>query len=312
MKVPLHRFFMRLPNWIGILILFYIVGMAILSLMVGPPSPTPADQRLTVEQLTAKMKKDEAPQPPSFEHPLGTLTQQRDILDQLVYGAGQALAFSLKAGLISAAIGVLLGSISAYLGGWVNGLVMRFSDGVLAMPLITGYAVLVQSHNVLLLKLFRNSPGSSQAFARLLAFDALLWAIILLNWVPYARIINAMVTSLKESQFIQAARAMGASPWRIILRHLLPNAISPALVMLARDLGWVVILQATIQYAGLGGGSVWGRQLLDGRNWIIGPGGNPFGYWWVWLPGTVLIILYGVGWNLIGDGLNDAFNPRQV
>jgi peptide/nickel transport system permease protein len=211
---------------------------------------------------------------------------------------------------------VLIGATSAYLGGMFNGLTLRFSDGLLAVPLI---AVVVMIRQI------QASMLSRVTLSELASFDVVLWAVIAINWIPYARITNALVTTLKESQFVYAARVVGARQGRIILRHLLPNAISPALVMAARDLGWLVILQASLQFAGIGASiqaslqflgigvsSDWGTALLQGRNWIIGVGGNPFGYWWVWLPGTLVLVLYGIGWNLIGDGLDEALNPRRA
>ncbi|MCL4562178.1 MAG: ABC transporter permease [Chloroflexi bacterium] len=303
MTQPLRRFFTRFQNWVGVLVVFDFVVVAILGgLLEREQNSVPAPGGLLpLAQQVVKNKMDLIPQPPSPEHPLGTLTQQRDILVWLVEGARQALEFSLKASLISAVIGVLVGASSAYAGGILNGLVLRFSDALLAVPLIAVVVMIRQVQAVLFTRMTLN---------QILSIDVFLWAIVLVNWIPYARLINATVTILKEAQFVHAARAVGAGPGRIILRHLLPNAISPALVLLARDLGWLVILQASLQFAGLGVGSVWGDELLQGRNWIIGLGGNPFGYWWVWLPGTLVLVLYGVGWNLIGDGLDEALNPR--
>ena len=326
MSQPLRRFFGRFQNWIGILILLNFIGMAVLSRYVPAlyslTGPGSSGQTLTLEEQHIKNELDRKPLPPSSEHPLGTLVRQMDILDGLVSGTRQALEFSLKAGLISAAIGLRVGAVSAYAGGWVNGLVLRISDGMLAVPLIAMLVMIQQVKAVMFAGLsegdlvFSSTPGGqtvmSEDLQRAISFDPLLWAIIAVNWVPYTRMINARILILKEATYIQAAHAMGASPWRIIWRHLLPNAIAPTLVLLARDLGWLVILQASLQYAGFGGGSVWGAQLLQGRDWIIGPGGNPFGYWWVWLPGTVVLILYGLAWNLIGDGLNEALNPKPV
>ncbi len=310
MNPLLRHYFKRPQNCIGILIILCFAAAAIFAAYdfeTGDSGPLPWDQQRLKNQL------DRTPQPPNSDHPLGTLMHQIDILDGLIRGSRQALEFSLKAGLISAAVGVFVGAAGANLGGWINGLLLRFSDSMLAIPIITVYVIVHQLQTVMLSAVPVNGisevAGPNPLLAWLLSFDALLWAVILVNWIPYARLTNAKVTILKISEFVQAARALGAGQFRIILRHLLPNAISPALVMLSRDLGWLVILQASLQFAGFGGGSIWGDQLLTGRDWIIGAYGNPFGYWWVWLPGTILIVLYGIGWNLIGDGLNDALNP---
>jgi peptide/nickel transport system permease protein len=137
-------------------------------------------------------------------------------------------------------------------------------------------------------------------------------AFILFSWMPYARIINTMVLGLKETEYVQAARALGAGHTKIIVRHLIPNSISPAVVLLARDIGGLVLLQATFTFIGLGGNSTWGRLLVDGRDWIIGAGGNVLAHWWVFVPATLALVLFGVCWNLLGDGLNDWLNPRTT
>lgn len=315
-----RRFFRVFPNWLGVLILIDFILPALFAPIIAPLS-VPSSQTETNPAPARSISLNALPQPPSREHLLGTLPRSVDILKELVRGSRQALAFSLKAGIISAIIGVLLGATSAYLGGLASSLVMRLADGMLTIPVITGIVMIRQVQLVLVSHIPTLSPGAAQnldlqaqynaAFLRIFRFDVTLWAIILVSWIPYARIVHAMVLTLKDTDFIQAARAMGASSRRIVLRHLIPNTISPAVVLLARDLGWVVILQVSLQFAGFGGGSEWGGILLEARHWIIGAGGNPFGYWWVWLPATLALVLYGVGWNLVGDGLNDALNPRD-
>jgi peptide/nickel transport system permease protein len=103
---------------------------------------------------------------------------------------------------------------------------------------------------------------------------------------------------------------VGARNRRVILRHLLPNALSPAVVMAARDVGAVVILASAFTFIGMGQSTEWGTMLVQGRDYVIGLGGNPLSYWWVFLPVTLALILFGVGWNLLGDGLNDFLNPQ--
>ncbi len=115
--------------------------------------------------------------------------------------------------------------------------------------------------------------------------------------------------TLKGTDYIQAARALGGNSSWVIRRHLIPNSIAPAIVLGARDVGGAVILQATITFIGLGGASPWGTLLSMGRNFVIGPGGSLLTHWWVFLPATLAVILFGVSWNLIGDGLNDLLHP---
>ena len=111
-----------------------------------------------------------------------------------------------------------------------------------------------------------------------------MWSLVLFSWMPYARLINASVLRLRNAEYVISARALGAGHARIILRHLLPNTVSPEIVLAARDVGGMVILQATFTFIGLGGNSPWGYFLAMARNWVVGPGGNPLTYWWTYIP----------------------------
>jgi peptide/nickel transport system permease protein len=146
----------------------------------------------------------------------------------------------------------------------------------------------------------------------LMHVDPVLVSLILFSWMPFARLMNTMVLTLKKTEFIHAARAIGARPWWIIRKHLIPNAVGPSIVLAARDVGSSVILQATLTFVGLGGASPWGILLAMGRDWVIGPGGQLFNTWWVFLPATLAIILFGVAWNLLGDGLAEALEPTST
>jgi len=119
-----------------------------------------------------------------------------------------------------------------------------------------------------------------------------------------------MVLQLKEQEFIVAAKAVGVSKSRLIFRHLLPNSISPAIVLATTQVGGMVLLQAALDFIGIGAGSEWGAALAVGRRWIMGSQGNPLTYWWVFLPITIVLILFGIGWSLLGDGINERLNPR--
>ena len=143
--------------------------------------------------------------------------------------------------------------------------------------------------------------------------DPILISLIILSWMPFARLVSTMVLTLKNTEFVQAARTIGGSPLWIVRKHLLPNSIGPAIVMAARDVGSAVILQATITFIGLGGDSPspWGTMLSMGRDWIIGSNGDLFTYWWTYLPATLMIMIFGIAWNLLGDGINNALDPRS-
>jgi peptide/nickel transport system permease protein len=140
--------------------------------------------------------------------------------------------------------------------------------------------------------------------------DPFMLTILLFSWMPYARIINAMVINQKQTEYIEAAKAVGIKAKRIVFRHLLPNVISPNVVLAARDIGGLVILRSTFTYIGLTDGSPWATMLLLGKNYVIGPGGSPSTYWWVYLPISIALLLFGFGWNLLGDEVNEWLDPR--
>ena len=120
-----------------------------------------------------------------------------------------------------------------------------------------------------------------------------------------------MVVTLKQVEFVQAAHAIGTKPFRIILRHLIPNSVAPSIVLAARDIGSLVLLQAAFTFIGLDGSSTWGNIIAMGRDWILGPGGGVLTYWWVYVPATLALVLFGIGWNLLGDGLSELLDPRD-
>jgi peptide/nickel transport system permease protein len=194
---------------------------------------------------------------------------------------------------------------------------MRFTDAFLAFPMIAGVVFFQQLYTILITpqNLFLPQVPDLQPATGLLGLfagvDPLLIALIVLSWMTYARITNSMVLRIKETGFVEASRALGASHGRLIFRHLIPNSITPAVVLAARDIGALVLFQATLAFIGLSDSSPWGLSLAAGRRWIIGPGGSMLKYWWVFFPITLAIILFGIGWNLIGDNVNDWLNPHR-
>jgi peptide/nickel transport system permease protein len=247
------------------------------------------------------------PGPPSREAPLGTTTGQVDIYYSLVWGARSALRFGLLVTLTTAVIGTLVGAISGYSGGIVHGLLMRVTDAFLAFPVIAGVWLLRQVMEPA--SVFGELTPIQQAF-RDLGLDPVLLTLILFSWMPYARLASASIGQLKQSEYIEAARSLGMRNTRIIRRHLLPNALPPLIVLAARDVGATVILAAAFTFIGLGASTEWGMLLVIGRDYVIGLGGNPLIYWWVFVPATLALILFGVGWNLLGDGLNSVLDPH--
>ncbi|MBN1953957.1 MAG: ABC transporter permease [Anaerolineae bacterium] len=302
----LRQFLFRWQNLLGILIVGVFVAMA-----VSAPHLTASDNAESPQWIRAVERIEgtsrRVPLPPGPGIPLGTTAGGYDIFYSLLWGARSALGFGLAVASITAMLGTFIGAMSAYFGGLAHRLTLRVIDAFLTFPPIAAVWLLAQvmrPPEVL-------PPGISlQAVLAQLRVSPVMLALILFSWMPYARIIGAEVLGLKHSEYVEAARSLGAGHFRLIFRHLLPNAISPAIVLLARDIGGMVILQAAFHFIGLGGMSPWSWLLVNGRNWILGPNASLLTYWWVYLPATLALVIFGIGWNLLGDGLNEALNPR--
>ena len=312
------RFLSHKRNWLGPLLLVIMLGMAIATPKLVPNEDPSQPQTF----LRVGLATDSIPHPPNGKALLGTLSGQYDVLFTLLWGLRQAFTFGLSITSITAVFGILYGAASAYMGGAANNVMMRISDAFLAFPVLAAIVFMKQIVKALLVESgsFIFGIGTSGLIPEtltsmqqnLLNVDPVMWSLILFSWMPYARLVNASVLRLRKIDYVLSARALGAGHLRIILRHLLPNVISPEIVLAARDIGGMVILQATFTFIGLGGDSPWGRFLAMGRDWIIGPGGNPFVYWWTYLPVTLTLILFSMSWNFIGDSLNDWFIKRRT
>jgi peptide/nickel transport system permease protein len=324
----LRRFLFNWRNLVPLTIVGLFVAVAAAAPLLSPPDdpshPTPFK---LVESF------DRESLPPGPDIPLGTAAYfsppdtllHFDVLHSLVWGTRTALRFGLTVALSTACFGVLVGAASGYAGGWINSLTRWITDAFLTFPVIAGVWLLRQIMETANLEIYYGleratvSPTPLQRVVLALGIEPMMLALILFSWMPYARIINANVLRLKYAEYVQAARSVGASPPRIILRHLLPNAIAPAIVLVARDIGGMVIMQTAFTFIGLSSGSLdsggvteWARLLLLGRDWIIGYGGNSLTYWWLYLPATLALLLFGIGWNILGDRLNTMLNPWEA
>lgn len=325
----IRHFFSRWQNWLGfVLVLLFVIAAVAAPVLSPMDSKEPGIFQKVAHNRTERLS--QAPRPPSDIAPLGTLPYQYDVFHTLVWGTRDALSFGLMVVLISGVFGVVFGAVAGYAGGFVNNLMMRISDAFLAFPVIAGVVFLQQLMATAIeaaggIYLFNtqnpNSPGGvplvmTTGEASLIqiilgTINPLMLSLILFSWMPYARLVNSTVMSLKRAEYVQASRALGASPARTIFRHLIPNSISPAIVLMARDVGGVVLLQATFTFVQLGGDSPWGGMLYRGRDWILNASGL-LAYWWVYLPATLAVMLFGIAWNLLGDGLNDLLDPTTT
>jgi peptide/nickel transport system permease protein len=225
---------------------------------------------------------------PNTEHWFGTDHLGRDLFSRVIWGGQISLTIGVLVALLSVGIGALLGSLAGFFGGWVDSLIMRFTDVVLNFP---GLFFLIAIVTVL--------PRS---------FLNLVWAIGVLSWPGICRIIRANILSLKEREYILASRSIGAGGWRVISRHLLPNTMAPVIVNATLSVAGAILAEAGLSYLGLGVSSdtpTWGNILLDGKPFLIGG----INFWYTFFPGMFIFITV-LTINFLGDGLRDALDPK--
>ena len=241
-------------------------------------------------------------QGPSLAHPLGTDELGRDLLVRLLYGGRISLLVGLVAAVFSAIIGAVIGILAGYFGGRLDDLLMRFTDGVIALPILPLLIVLAA---VDLTKL-----GLPASVAN--AGDVSLYRIIvitaLFGWTGVARLVRGATLSLKEREFVRAAIAMGASPWRVMRVHILPNAISPIIVATTLSVGGIILFESVLSFLGLGIQPPipsWGNMLTGAQEQL-----SSAPQLMIW-PGLMIFITV-IAFNFLGDGLQDALDPRAL
>jgi peptide/nickel transport system permease protein len=298
------RFFRSWPNLLGLTIVGFFVCVAVAAPLLAPPAEGVDGVSM---YKRAGRSTDRTPHPPSPDALLGTVPGQLDVFYSLVWGTRHAMRFGLVVALCTGFLGVVVGAVSGYAGGTVGRVLLRITDGFLALPVVVGVGIFRQ---VMFLDETSLLGPVAHRVVRLVGSDYTLLAFILFSWMPYARVINASVARLREVDYVLAARSLGVRAPRVVFRHLLPNAIAPAIVLVARDIGAMVLLGAALAFMGIGSDSPWGQLAAVGRDYVIGAYGNLLGTWWAFVPVTLVLILFGVGWNLLGDGLNDLLDPR--
>ncbi len=249
--------------------------LALLAPLVAPFDPT-----LQGDLMTRRLVG------PSPEHLLGTDQYARDIFSRLLYGARISLAIGFLAVGIAVSIGTLVGSVAAFAGGRVDEVVMRFVDMVIAFPRL----VLL----IAVIALFRPS------------MVVIVVVLGLTQWPQVARIVRGEVLSVREREFVEAARALGFSRTRIVVRHILPNIMAPVVVVATLGIGDTIILEAVLSFLGLGIQAPtpsWGMMVAEGRSHLLGA-------WWISTFSGLAIVATVLSFNLAGDGLRDALDPR--
>ena len=241
-------------------------------------------------------------QGPSLAHPLGTDELGRDLLVRLLYGGRISLLVGLVAAVFSAIIGAGIGIVAGYFGGRLDDLLMRVTDGVIALPILPLLIVLAA---VDLTKL-----GLPPSIAN--SGDVSLYRIIvitaLFGWTGVARLVRGATLSLKEREFVRAAIAMGASPWRVMRVHILPNAISPIVVATTLSVGGIILFESVLSFLGLGIQPPipsWGNMLTGAQEQL-----SSAPQLMIW-PGLMIFVTV-IAFNFLGDGLQDALDPRAL
>jgi len=259
----------------GMTIILLLVLLAVFAPLLSPHHP--------IEDVFRGMRGGS----PTAAHPFGFDHLGRDLLSRVIFGTRVALLVGLIATGIAVTIGVVVGAVAGFFGSWVDLLISRVIDTLMAIPII---ALLVVLAAVM---------GPS--------LTTTILVIGVTGWARFARVVRADVMSLKATDFVTAARAVGVRDWRIIWRHLLPNVMGPIIVLATLGIGGIIILESALSFLGLGirpPEPSWGRTLADGRDSILRFPHISF------FPGLMIVITV-LAFNVLGDGLRDALDPRE-
>lgn len=236
---------------------------------------------------------------PSLSHPLGTDDLGQDLLARLIYGGRVSLAVGLAAMMVSVFVGVVVGAVAGMASGWVDAVLMWVTDLFLSLPQLPLLLMVIYLFRDALKAAFGVEGG---------VFIMIVLVIGGLRWMPNARLVRAQFLSLREKEFVEAARALGASKLRLVIRHILPNALGPVIVAGTIDVAAAIIAESTLSFLGLGFPPdipTWGRVLFDAKDYLdIAP-------YWALFPGACIFFAV-LSINFIGDGLRDALDPRRV
>jgi peptide/nickel transport system permease protein len=236
---------------------------------------------------------------PSWQHPLGTDDLGQDLLARMLYGGRISLAVGLSAMVVALTVGTIIGAVAGMSRGWVGPALMWLTDLFLSLPALP----------LLLLVIYLFRDTLKAAFGLEGGIFILIVVVIGgLRWMPVARLVRAQFLSLREKEFVEAARALGASKPRLVVRHILPNALGPVIVAATIDVAAAIIAESTLSFLGLGFPPdipTWGRILYDAKDYLdIAP-------YWALFPGAAIFFTV-LSINFIGDGLRDALDPRKV
>jgi peptide/nickel transport system permease protein len=272
----------------AVFVLSFMVLLAVFADLLPLASPT--------EQLEDETGRIVNLLSPRGEYWFGTDELGQDVFSRVIYGGRTSLTVAGLTGLMVATFGTLVGSVAGYYGGWVDTLLMRFTDLILSLPLLP-VAIVAAAW-------LRDTFEDKEALSLAILLGTLLWGTL-------ARIVRAEFLSLREKEFVEAAKAAGARDRRIIFRHILPNALSPIIVNATLVIGVAIILEAALSFLGFGvrpPNPAWGQMAANGGRLAVGGSGS----WWLVLFPSIALIVTVLSVNFLGDGLRDALDPTQT
>jgi peptide/nickel transport system permease protein len=259
----------------GLIVMILLYVITLVTPLVAPYDPAAQGDIVTMRNLA-----------PSWAHLMGTDKFGRDIFSRVLYGSRISLTIGFIAVGISISLGTLVGALAGYFGGWVDTVLMRFTDMMLSFPRLVLLIVVIA------------------------LFSPSIWLVVavlgLTGWMGTARLVRGEVLSLREREFIQAARALGMGDGRIIFRHIIPNTIAPVIVSATLGIGQTILTEASLSFLGLGvqpPTPSWGNMVADGRDALQDA-------WWIATAPGIAIVVTVIAFNLLGDGLRDALDPR--
>lgn len=286
-KRPTSKVLRRFLQHPGAMAGSIVLAILVLAVVFGVFSPYSPDTSSILERL----------QSPNWKHPLGTDGLGRDLLTRILYGGRVSLTVGVLVVTMTLLLGVSIGALAGYAGGWIDNLLMRITDAFLTLPSLLVLILLSAILRQINVPLIQGNSVLTIAFV-----------IGLLSWMTFARLVRAAFLTLREMDYVTAARGLGASHMRVILSHILPNAIGPIIVQSTLQLGYAIIEESGLSFLGFGiqpPTPSWGNLLSDAQdNFLHSP-------WLAIFPG-VMIFLTIISVNYIGDGLRDAFDPYKI
>jgi peptide/nickel transport system permease protein len=292
-RLPLPTLLKRILSnplsFMGVVLVLAFAIVAIAAPLLAPPKDPENAYRIPRDGFKAE------PQPPSAKHLFGTTEGQYDIYYGVVWGTRTAFKVGLIITAVTALIGLVVGSLAAFYGGWLEEVLMRIVEVFMAFPFLLAAITIAAVIKT-------KAPQMEGVYVAMLA-------IIAFAWMSYARLIRGDILTTKERDFVLAARSIGVGNMRLLIRHVLPNSLYPTLVVASMDIGSYVLTFSALSFLGLGaelGYADWGQMIAFARNWIPALAK----YWYIVVFPGGAIVLFVLAWNLIGDALRDILDPR--